>query len=261
MLALSLGSASALAQAQDCPARLRVAFPDASAEPLVRGQGEAFARPPGLLVDWVRAAVRDLGCEGVLELVRLPARRVRLMLEIGQIDLVAGVSANGPLGELLALPPPAGRFGEFDYSLGEVELALYARRGTLTSWDGQRLPALGEGARLGVVSGGRPEVLARERGWPAEAAPSQETALLKLQAGRTALLLGQAYFLDERLRTDARLARQIVKLQPPVERLRLQVGAVPGFAHSHPAFMQRLWTGLCRQSQMSHLDGACRLPP
>lgn len=258
MLALCL--AVRPSQAQDCPARLRVAFPDSSAEPFIRGQGEAFAAPPGLLVEWLRVALHEMGCLERAELVRLPARRVRVMVETGQVDLVAGVSASGPMGELLAMPPREGRNGEFDFSLGEVELSLYARRGTLARWDGRTLPALAEGARLGVMAGGRAEMLARERGWPAELAPSQETALLKLQAGRTSLLLGQSYFLDERVQADARMARQIVKLQPSVERLRLHVGVARSLLRDEPAFARRLWLHLCQQSQASRIEGACRMP-
>lgn len=259
--ALAALGAVVAAQAQTCPQRLRVAFPDTPAEPFLRGQGDEFEAPPGLLVDWVRAALRRLGCLERAELLRLPARRVRSMIESGQLDLVAGVGEGGPLAALLVLPP-AGPRREFDLSLGQVDYALYSRRGLVARQEpGQEAPALPQQARVGVTAGSRAEALARERGWPVEPAPNHESALQKLLAGRTPLLLVHSYYLDERLRQDAALARQIERFGPVVERRRLHVGALPAFAGGAGGFVQRLWRELCRQSAASRADGACRLPP
>lgn len=250
------------AHAQTCPQRLRIAFPDTPAEPFLRGQGEAFEATPGLLVDWVQAALRRMGCLERAELLRLPARRVRSMIESGQLDLVAGVGEGGPLGALLALPPPTGPRGEFDLSLGQVDYALYSRRGLVARQEpGQAAPALPLQARVGVMAGSRAETLARERGWPVEPAPSHESALQKLLAGRTPLLLVHSYYLDQRLRQDGAQASQIERFGPVVERRRLHVGAQPALASDAKEFVQQLWRELCRQSAASRADGACRLPP
>lgn len=250
------------AQAQACPQRLRVAFPDTPAEPFLRGQGDEFETPPGLLVDWVQAALRRLGCLERAELLRLPARRVRSMIEAGQLDLVAGVGEGGPLAALLALPPPVGARREFDLSLGRVDYALYSRRGLVAlPAAGPEAPALPPQARVGVTAGSRAEALAQERGWPVEPAPSHESALQKLLAGRTPLLLVHSYYLDERLRQDAALARQVERFGPVVERRRLHVGALPALASDAGGFVHRLWRELCRQSAASRADGACRPPP
>lgn len=261
VLPIAAGLITTAAQADGCPERLRIAFPDAPAEPFVRGQGDAFAQPPGLLVDWVRTALRELGCLERAELMRLPSRRVRAMVESGQIDLVAGVGEGGPIALLLTLPTPAGPRREFDFSLGHIDYALYARRGLVARrGDGREMPVLPPSARVGVTAGSRAEVLAQERGWPAEPAPSHESALQKLLAGRTPLLLVHSYYLDERLRQDAALARQIERFGPVVERRRLHVGAQPAFARAEGGFVTRLWRELCRQSAAAKADGACRIP-
>jgi ABC-type amino acid transport substrate-binding protein len=262
LLALVMGCVPALAQSPSrpagCPERLRVAFPDSPAEPFLRGQGEAFAERPGVMVEWLRAALRQLGCPA--ELQRLPIRRVRVLLEAGQIDMVAGVAEGGPLGSLLNLPPREGAKREFDLSLGRVEYALYARRDQAVSWDGSQLQ-LPPGARVGVSQGSRSEALALERAWPLEAAPNYESSLQKLLAGRTAALLSLSQFLEERLQSDPALARQLHRLEPAVEARYLHIGATQALAQGQPAFTARLWRELCRQSQASRLDGACRLPP
>lgn len=247
--------------AQSCPQRLRIAFPDGPAEPFMRGQGEDFLRPPGLLVDWMRNALRELGCLEKAEMLRLPIRRLRAMIEGGQIDLVAGAGEGGPIAALLALPPREGRRGEFDYSLGVVEYVLYARRDSGVTWDGQQLGGLGADENVGVTASTRTEALARERGWPVDAAPSHESALLKVVAGRTPVLLMHSYFVDDRLRREPRLARQLERLSPAVERRHLFVGAAPALAQGEKAFTLKLWRALCRESAASKADGACRLPP
>lgn len=261
VLPIAAGLITSAAQADPCPERLRIAFPEGPAEPFMRGQGEDFLRPPGLLVDWMRNALREQGCLEKAEMLRLPVRRLRAMIEGGQIDLVAGVGDGGPIAALLALPPREGRRHEFDYSLGVVEYVLYARRGSGIRWDGQAISGLPADARVGVTASTRTEMLARERGWLADAAPSHESALLKVAAGRTPVLLMHSYFVDDRLRRDGQLARQIERLAPAVERRHLFVGAAPALAQSHKGFTRQLWRALCKESAASRADGACRLPP
>jgi hypothetical protein len=261
VLTIAAGLITGVAWGDACPERLRIAFPEGPAEPFMRGQGEDFLRPPGLLVDWMRQALREQGCLEKAEMLRLPVRRLRAMIEGGQIDMVAGVGEGGPIAALLMLPSREGRRGEFDYSLGAVEYLLYARRGSGIAWDGQVLTGLPVDARVGVTAGTRTEMLARERAWLADPAPSHESALLKLAAGRTPVLLTHSYFADDRLRRDPQLARQIVRLLPAVERRHLFVGMAPAFAQRHKGFTLRMWRTLCRVSAASKADGACRLPP
>lgn len=234
----------------DCPSRIRVAYPDAANPPFILGAGEAMAEPPGLLVSWMRQALKALGCEGAAELVRLPRRRVSASLAAGQIDLIAGVADVGPLADAVVLPP-APRRPEQDLSLGVIDYSLYAKRGAVPAWDGQRL-VLAPGQKVGVAQATHAEELVRERGWPVEPAPNHESALHKLAAGRSDLMLSHAVFVDERLRTERQLGESLVKLEPPVERRRLFFGADPGFHARETGFVQRLWLALCRERQ-AHL--------
>lgn len=263
-LAACLLPAVSMAQASHCPARLRVAFGESPAEPFLRGQGADFAAQPGLLVTWTRGALKRLGCLDRAEFVRLPSRRVKALVESGDLDLVAGVARGGPVAALLALPPVTGARGEFDLSLGRVDYVLYARRGLLTNGDGNAsaLPVLPDGARIGAMAGGRAEALARERGWPVDPAPSHESSLQKLRAGRTPLLLTHSHLLDERLRSDKQLASEIERFGPVIETLRLQVGVLPALAQREPAFAEALWRELCRESAASgrQVPGACVMP-
>lgn len=253
---LAAGCGLALpARAADCPQPLRIAFSDSPAEPFLRGQGERFTAPPGVLVDWVRAALQRLGCLDVATLQRWPARRIRALVEAGDIDFVAGVGEGGPVASLLTLPTAAAPEGDGDLSLGHVEYALYTRREPA---GGPQGPAP---ARVGVTAGSRQEAIARERGWPTDTAPTHESTLQKLLAGRTPMVLMHSPYIHERLRVDPALAAQIIRFGPAVERRRLYVGARPAFARRHAGFARLFWRELCRQSAAAHGDGACRMPP
>lgn len=249
------------ARAADCPQPLRIAFSDSPAEPFLRGQGERFTEPPGVLVDWVRAALRRLGCLEGATLQRWPARRIRALVEAGEIDLVAGAGEGGPVASLLALPTAGASQGDGDLSLGHVEYALYTRREpTAGAPEGQASAASAPPARVGVTAGSRQEAIARERGWPTDPAPTHESTLQKLLAGRTPMVLMHSPYIHERLRVDPALAAQVVRFGPAVERRRLYVGARPALARRHPAFVRQLWRELCRQSAAAHGEGACRMP-
>ena len=245
------------ARAADCPQPLRIAFSDAPAEPFLRGQGERFTEPPGVLVDWVRAALRRLGCLEAATLQRWPARRIRALVAAGEIDLVAGAGEGGPVASLLALPTAGA--GDGDLSLGHVEYALYTRRAA-SAPEAPASAAVLPPARVGVTAGSRQEAIARERGWPTEPAPTHESTLHKLLAGRTPMVLMHSPYIHERLRVDPALAAQIVRFGPAIERRRLYVGAQPAFARRHAGFVRQLWRELCRQSAAAHGDGACRRP-
>jgi hypothetical protein len=258
IVALVLATAGP-AHAAECPQRLRIVFPDSPADPFMRGQGETFAPTPGLLVDWTRAALAQLGCGTRAELLRLPQRRIRAMLDQGQIDFVAGVGEAGPVAALLVLPPRDPR-RSFDLSLGQIEYSLYALRTAAPRGNGQQLE-LAASDRVGVAQGTRGEALAAERGWPTDAAPSHESALQKLIAGRTRFLLDHSYFVDERLRSDPAAVAAIVKIDPPVDRRKLYVGAAAAVAAASPEFVDRFWVELCRQSRGKHSVAECRLSP
>lgn len=251
-MAALAGAATVMAQPACPAAQLRIAFMDNAAAPFLLGSGERFAEPPGLLVDWLRAALRRLGCLERAQLLRMPtARLIRAIAEDGgQIDLYPGVAENAPFAAKLVLPPPASR-PDGDLSVGEVRYSLYARRGEVPAWDGQTL-VLGAGQAVGVARGSVAENLARRRGWPLEPAPNTEAALRKLLVGRSRAMLVYEPYLDPRIERGEPPVAGLVKLQPPVERTRFHVGASRDFYAAHPAFVQQLWLELCRQGNALH---------
>lgn len=234
------------AGAAPCPARIRIAFADSPAEPLLNGEGASFADPPGVGVEWLRTALRRLGCLEHAELSRLPAARMRMeaSAQAGQIDLVPGVPEGSPNAVPLVLPTDVwGR--EQDVSMGVLEFSLFARAPEAASWDGRRL-ALQPGQTVGATRGTATEFFAREQGWPLELAPSYESSYLKFMAGRSNYLFIYAPFMEGRPH-EVQAGPRWHRLDPPVLVRRFHIASSRDFYRREPEFVQRLWIEMCLQ--------------
>lgn len=73
-------------------APVRVGYLDRERAPYYLGNGSAVPEHPGVLVELFRDALRSVGCP--VELVRLPAARVRLALTSGTVDLAPAESPS-----------------------------------------------------------------------------------------------------------------------------------------------------------------------
>lgn len=243
---MTLGFAVIDAGAAPCPARIRIAFADSPAEPLLNGEGASFADPPGVGVEWLRSALRRLGCLEHAELSRLPAARMRMeaSAQQGQIDLVPGVPEGSPNAVPLVLPTDVwGR--EQDVSMGLLEFSLFARAADTPSWDGRRL-ALQPGQTVGATRGTATEFFARDQGWPLELAPSYESSYQKFMAGRSNYLFIYAPFMEGRTH-DTQTGARWQRLEPPVLVRRFHIASSRDFYRREPEFVQRLWVEMCLQ--------------
>jgi polar amino acid transport system substrate-binding protein len=81
MLALLLGSMTALASPNTT---IRLAYSDVESFPFQMGNGSSIASPPGLSVDVINRAARDLGIN--VEYIRLPGKRVLHYIKNNQVD-------------------------------------------------------------------------------------------------------------------------------------------------------------------------------
>ncbi len=243
-LTLLLGMAlPALAQAAPCPQPLRIGFLDTPVPQTLLGAGAQFEDPPGWSVQVVRDTLQRLGCTA--ELVRLPGRRLLLLLERGDLEFTLFF---GPTAERLRVFRfPLDSAGRADVAWAPVigHLALYGLPGSpaLKAWDGNTLPP---GVRVGVVGGSTQEALARERRWTVETASSFESSVAALRARRFELLLMSRESLPPgQLSGDDPL----VELAPLVERLPYFVPASRQVQAGHPAFVTEFWRELCHQSR------------
>ncbi|WIT13631.1 hypothetical protein PFX98_08440 [Paucibacter sediminis] len=245
-----------------CPERIRVVFTDSSYEPLIAGRDSHFAEPPGLLVSWTRQALQRMGCLERAELLRQPQVRTRRLIteKPARVDLVVGVFEGSPFSPLVEFPPIDHR-PERDLSVGELDIALYARRDSDPVWDGRTL-RLAPGQTVGALRDTVFGAIAEAHGWPTTDALTTENALQMLLARRTSYLLTYAGFADARMRADGQLAAQLVKLAPPVDRRRLYAVASHDFLRAEPAFVKRFWVEMCLQGNaLRDAPFKCLPPP
>ncbi len=248
ILAFVLCGQAMLASAQGCPKSVRVGFNDTASPPMLMGRGERFEDPPGWQVVAVRDALKRLGCAAAAELVRLPARRLSVMLGQGEVDfaLLYGVTPE----RLRTMRFPLDAQGRPDLAWAPVfgRLVLFARAGTpqQAGWDGGALPP---GWRVGAMAGSVQEAIARERGWPVEAITAIDFGLQMLNAQRFDLLLTSREALSPELRAG------LVEWGTAA-RLPFFAPASIDFSQRHPAWTRAFWNEFCRA--MRHLQPEIR---
>lgn len=245
------------APAPPCPPSVRVGFNDTDSPPMLMGRGERFQDPPGWQVVAVRTALDRLGCLRTAELVRLPARRLGILLAQGDMDfaLLLGVTPE----RLQTLRFPLDARGQPDAAWAPVfgQLVLYARAGTPppVNWDGRTLPP---GWRVGAIGGTVQEAVARERQWPVETITASDFGLQMLNARRFDLLLASREALSPEVRAG-------VAEWGVAARLPFFAPASASFAQQHPAWTRAFWNEFClamRQLQPDLRPVACgSVPP
>jgi ABC-type amino acid transport substrate-binding protein len=229
------------AQAQpDCPKPLRIVFLDKGMPPMLEGDGDAFAEPPGRFIEWTRAALRSLGCEA--QLLRVPQRRLVVETAQGHADITFYLAHTPERAAQLAFPER--REGEPDprLAMGSTPVSLYVRadRRAELHWDGRRLlPAT---ARVGIVGGGVEEPMARAAGWSLELALNHAASVAKLRRGQVdaALLPGITFHQDA-----LSLPPALVALQPPLATVFFFAPVNREFQQRHPAFVKAFWERVC----------------
>lgn len=241
--ALLCAAAESMA-AQACPAEVRVSFPNFPIPPLVLGT-DSIVSPPGTLVNWTRNALKLSGCKPVVRLVRRPPQRQLAELELGTIDILPGFSYSAELPASMLFPM---RDGEINTGLRVVtdQSFFYARKDdAIASWDGETLR--GVRPRVGSSIGGTMETaLARKHGFTLEAAPTPRADLRKLLAGRIDVILESDSLIEPH-----RGEMAVRKLGPPVVVLHRYAPVRKAFQQQYPAFTERFWLELCKQSRQT----------
>lgn len=235
-----LVAAGATGAETGCPPRLRVAFADLDAPPYLLGTGEAFASPPGELVELAHRVLDKLACPH--ELVRRPMRRVFRELALGELEVAVGFS---PSPERLAQARfPLTAAGQPDPRLLLSEsrsayIGLARRQAELESSLAQgRIATL----KLGAVRGSEHEFQAHSAGIPVTEMSDITRGMSMLRAGRIELLA-----LPHLLVRQAELAQPpaLAMLAPTAGVQQFYAPVSPALWSTHPHFATQLWRALC----------------
>ncbi len=228
--------------APPCPTPLRVGFVDAELGQLLRGQGTAFAEPPGGAVEIMRQAMADLGCEA--EWVRMPVRRLLSELTHGQLALAVGLAADPE--RLSTLRFPVLPNGQPDTRLAIAEgrvlhYGLTAHRERLEA--ALRGPAA-QDLRYGSLRGSVPSAMLQRQGLRVEDATDVPRALAMLRLARFDLLV-----MPDLLAPSGEALEGIAPVGPPLVVMRYFVPASPALAEQHSAWLATFWRTACKRSR------------
>lgn len=257
LLLCALALAPAAAAAGNCPAEVRVSFPNFEIAPYVLGS-DKIESPPGLLVEWTRKALARSGCAPKVTIKRRPPNRQLAELEFGLLDILPGFSYSGERADQLAYPI---RDGGADPELAVMSdyVSLYVRADdTSVKWDGKTLRSANP--RVGTsIGGASTSETAGSYGWQIEWAPTPHADLKKLIARRIDVIMEPDVVIGPDLAgADGAAVR---KLSPPVRATNRYAPVRKRFGDEYPEFTRRFWLELCKAARAATPAApACRQP-
>ncbi len=238
-----------------CPAAVRVAYSESELPPYIIGDGQAFAEPPGLFVEWTRSVLKKLGCAAVMQEVRMPYNRIVSNMADGLIDIRVTGGYRNDVIDAMQFPL---RNGKPDTSLAVADghTHLYVLKGSKTiSWKGTALNIMSEHQKIGTVRGHFADRVMQARNWPVEPVASWSIAVKMLQLERVAAIAGTESVID------ALVERPLLEvIEPEIQSDLFFAPVSRQFFAQHPAFVARFWFELCRESRPTfHHLPACAL--
>lgn len=190
--------------------RIKLGYSDVENFPYQMGNGQALAAPPGVAVELIREASRDIGLD--VQFVRMPAVRLLVATQTGEID---GSFIFSFKEERLAqaVYPMKDNKPDRTRRITTINYAFYKKAASPVQWDGKALTGLTE--PVGVNSSFSISDDLKKMGIVVDdSGKSTAQNLGKLRLGR----IGAYATLEDS--ADAFLARQpsadIVKLAPPI---------------------------------------------
>jgi len=232
------------ANANECPAQIRVAYTDAELPPYVLGEGSVFHEPPGLFVAWARAALQKLGCMAVVSEARLPYNRIVSSMAAGTIDIRVTGGYRSDVADIMRFPMRNGSTNRA-MAVAEANTRLYVlKNAPALAWDGTDLRFTGPHPAIGTVRGHYTEKLIQTYNWETDSAPNWDSNVKKLLTGRVAAIVGPDSVVDALPERE-----QMQMLDPPVHYDLYFAPVSSQFQEKYPDFTERFWFEICRQSR------------
>lgn len=221
---------------------LRVGYIDQHRPPYWLGEGEVVPEPAGASVDLIRAAVKGSGFNCPPTLVRLPAGRLKMALESGDIDMT-------PIGEQASyaaeIALPRDRDGNVDRNRAMPSTVVVLVRAK------DRVPRdinpleYCRGKMLGASQGSGYNRRLREMGLTIDdGARDLDRNLAKLKLGRVDAVVVSLVKPAHLEATLKRYGGSIVQLQQPLINTRLWMAFNASYYRAHPEQVEALWTWL-----------------
>ena len=165
---------------------LKIAYSDVEFFPYQMGNGLEIANPPGIALDLINEAAKELGIQ--IEYIRLPNKRVLYSLKSGAIQGAFCYSFSADRLSSGAYPMKAGK-PDRSQRINTISYYLYKQKNSPLTWDGKTIANLN--GKVGANSGNSIVDNLKELGLQCEDAITTDQNLKKLSYGRIAAYAGQ----------------------------------------------------------------------
>lgn len=197
---------------QKCHAKeilLRLTYSDHDASPWQIGDGEAIFNPPGLSVDIIKKAAKNLGYKVILS--RVPTNRVLNNLKLGITDGAFIYSYVEDRAESAAYPMKGDKL-DHERRIATLSYYFYKNKNSPAIWNGKTI--LNNNTDIGVARGYAGLDLLHKMNLAYEESKGIETLVRKVQSERLSICLGQSMIVEhfiKKLKAD-----NLIKLEPAV---------------------------------------------
>jgi len=219
---------------------LTFVFSDVEVFPYQMGDGSALSNPPGIAVDIIVKAAKNLG--HTVRFIRVPNKRVLLTVQGGKAD-GAFVFSYKPEREKYGLYPMKNGKPDGELRIASMSYYFYALIRNNMKWDGKKLK--GTSLHVGANTGYSIVVDLKKMGYQVEEAKTTRQNFQKLKSNRFGVVAAQAITADAYLEYNQDTS--IEKIGPPVKTKDYFLMLSHQFYKKNPERAQDFWKEIASQ--------------
>ena len=213
---------------------LRLVFSDVEVSPYQMGHGSALTNPPGIAVDIIVRAAKNLG--HTVQFIRVPNKRVLLTVQSGKAD-GAFIFSYKQEREQYGLYPMKHGKPDSDLRIASMSYYFYALAINNMKWDGKTLT--GSNRHVGANTGYSIVADLKRMGYKVEEAKTTQQNFQKLKSNRFGVLAAQSITADAYLIFEQNTA--VERLEPPLKTKDYFLMLSHQFYKKYPHKAKQLW--------------------
>lgn len=224
----------------DSPLQITLAYQTNETYPYQMGYGTQVANPPGVALDIIKAAAKEMGIE--VKFVRYPNKRVLLSLKNGVVD---GAFVFSFKQDRLVNGRYPFKDGKLDTARRITTLSyfLYTLEGSSVTWDGETISGL-KTARVGAGRGYSIVSDLKKMDVPVSEFESEIKTFKLLSLNRLEAVAAQDTTADPLI--EAKGYKRIVKNLPPLKTKPYFLMLSSQFVDKHPDVAEQLWNSIAQ---------------
>lgn len=215
---------------------IKLCYQDLNVYPWQLGNGDEVATPPGLALDIISEAAREIGIK--IKYYRVPNKRIFHELKTGNADGAFVFSFKKDRAKIAEYPMKDGKL-DGTRRIASISYYFYANKTKKVNWDG-RILSESNGQPVGVNRGYSIIEELKKMELPYEETKGNINILKKLQSNRISAYAGQDITIDHLLTKHQ--FENIVKLEPPIKSKDYFLIFSRNFYKEHKNIAEKLWT-------------------